>query len=309
MAKKKTAKKAAAAKTVKRPAAKKAAKAGPKKAASKKTTSGRSATKQTKKKVVKKAAVKKASTAKSKAAAKKTKVGSKPPKKTSAKAGTKLVAKPAATTKKSSKTRKAAAGKRSGSTAKTSKSSKAAVPDTPKKRTGKPRFTQKTTLVQGRRGSAKLVPPVLPYRPAAETESENHEPLTVAQLRKVKTGLTKRDLDHFYRQLLDRRAVIAGDVDTMQLDARNGDGTLSHVPVHMADIGSDNYEQEFTLGLVESERKLLMEIDAAIERIRDRIYGVCIERGIPIGRARLDAKPWAKYCIEEARERERRLNR
>ena len=80
------------------------------------------------------------------------------------------------------------------------------------------------------------------------------------------------------------------------------------MPIHMADIGTDNYEQEFTLGLVESERKLLREIDAAIVRIRDGIYGVCLERGIPIGRPRLDAKPWAKYCIEEARDRERRLS-
>ena len=93
----------------------------------------------------------------------------------------------------------------------------------------------------------------------------------------------------------------------MESDARNANagGNLSTMPMHMADVGSDNYDQEFTLVLVESERKLLGEIEEAIVRIQHRIYGVCVETAVPIGRARLDAKPWAKYCIEVAREKER----
>ncbi len=137
------------------------------------------------------------------------------------------------------------------------------------------------------------------------------QPYTVQQLRKVKTGLTKRDIQRFREQLLTRRTEILGDVQSMQTDARakNAGGNLSHMPVHMADVGSDNYEQEFTLGLVESERRLIGEIDQALERMVDGIYGVCLERGVPISRARLEAKPWAKYCIEVARERERRGGR
>ena len=89
--------------------------------------------------------------------------------------------------------------------------------------------------------------------------------------------------------------------------ARSGTaGDLSHVPLHMADVGSDNYEQEFTLGLMESERKTVVEIDDALQRIEAGTYGVCLISAEPIRRARLEAKPWAKYSIDVARERERR---
>ena len=119
--------------------------------------------------------------------------------------------------------------------------------------------------------------------------------------------VTTQDLDMFRDLLMEKRAEILGDVAAME-EARNDNsgGNLSHMPLHMADIGSDNYEQEFTLGLMESEKRLLREIDEALLRIRDGIYGVCLESGKPIIRARLEIKPWAKYSIEVARERERR---
>lgn len=172
--------------------------------------------------------------------------------------------------------------------------------------------TKKTAALKSVKKSVKK--PATPKRPARRVRAvvieEKEVPLpTVEQLRKVKTGLTKRDLGQFRQQLLSKRSEILGDVASLQHDARNEDGDLSHVPVHMADVGSDNYEQEFTLGLVESERKLLFEIDQALMRIQEKTYGVCLARAIPIGRARLDAKPWAKYCIEEARDRERRMPR
>ncbi len=82
-------------------------------------------------------------------------------------------------------------------------------------------------------------------------------------------------------------------------------GNLSHMPIHMADIGTDTYDQDFMLGLAETERKLLREIDDALVRIENRTYGVCMMTGKQIPRARLNAKPWARYTIEAAREVER----
>ena len=94
-------------------------------------------------------------------------------------------------------------------------------------------------------------------------------------------------------------------------EARNSGagGDMSSMPLHMADVGSDNYEKEFTLGLVESERNLLREIDAALLRIENKTYGICAVTGTPINSARLEIKPWAKYSVEVARERERRRMR
>jgi RNA polymerase-binding transcription factor DksA len=72
----------------------------------------------------------------------------------------------------------------------------------------------------------------------------------------------------------------------------------------MADLGSDNWEKEFTLGLIASEQALVREIDEALARIKDKTYGVCLATHKRISKARLRAKPWAKYCIQYARARE-----
>jgi RNA polymerase-binding transcription factor DksA len=103
--------------------------------------------------------------------------------------------------------------------------------------------------------------------------------------------------------LLEKRAEITSDVTTLQDEALNtsrqeASGDLSSMPIHMADLGSDNYELEFTLGLIEGERAILKEIDEALERIRQGTYGLCLGTGAPIGKARLRAKPWAKYCYD-----------
>jgi len=73
------------------------------------------------------------------------------------------------------------------------------------------------------------------------------------------------------------------------------------MPIHMADLGTDNYEQEFALELMDSEIKLLREIDAALARISEGTYGICLGTGQPIPKARLEAQPWARYCVEYAR--------
>ena len=149
-----------------------------------------------------------------------------------------------------------------------------------------------------------------PPKSAFDEELTDLGPFTVAELRKVKTGLARKDLDEYKQLLLEKRAELLGDVASLETDARNhADGNSSNMPDHMADVGSDNYEQEFTLGLVESERRLLAEINASLRRIRENIYGICLETGVPISRARLDIKPWAKYCIEVERNHERRHRR
>ncbi len=111
--------------------------------------------------------------------------------------------------------------------------------------------------------------------------------------------------------LLLKRAQLAGDVNTLrEITRQRGEaGNLSHMPLHMADIGSDNFEQEFTFGLIQSERALLGEINEALQRIENGTYGICAATGKPISKARLKAKPWAKYCYEYELELERGRHR
>lgn len=117
----------------------------------------------------------------------------------------------------------------------------------------------------------------------------------------VKTNLTKDELVHYRSLLLEKRHEILGDVGTMESEAFKQGSNLSNMPIHMADVGTDNFEQEFTLGLIESERQILREIQDALRRIEDGTYGVCQGTGLPIPKVRLEAVPWAKYSLEYAR--------
>ncbi|MCI0630477.1 MAG: TraR/DksA C4-type zinc finger protein [Phycisphaerales bacterium] len=135
---------------------------------------------------------------------------------------------------------------------------------------------------------------------SAEAEAAEQPPI-----KSIKTKLPRKDLNHYRDLLISKRRELIGDLNAMENEAlRSGGGNLSHMPIHMADIGTDTYDQDFMLGLAAAERDQLREIDAALARIEDASYGVCQMTGKPIPKARLDAKPWAKYTIEAARKLE-----
>ena len=128
----------------------------------------------------------------------------------------------------------------------------------------------------------------------------------VSSTRKKKRGLSAADTEHFKLMLLEKRREILRNVNEFEDEALkksrlDASGDLSSMPIHMADLGTDNYEQEFALGLMDSEMKLLREIDGALGRIEQRTYGVCEGTSKPIPKARLEAQPWARYCVEYAR--------
>jgi DnaK suppressor protein len=72
----------------------------------------------------------------------------------------------------------------------------------------------------------------------------------------------------------------------------------------MADLGTDAYEQEFTISRIENEGELLESIDKALKRIANGDYGVCVECGAKIPKARLNAIPQTPYCIKCAEQNE-----
>ena len=134
----------------------------------------------------------------------------------------------------------------------------------------------------------------------------------VSATRKRKRSLTATDLKHFKQMLLEKRLEILRNVmeiegEALKKSRLDASGDLSSMPIHMADLGTDNFEQEFALGLMDGERKLLREIDSALERISNGTYGICPATGQPILKARLEAQPWARYCIEYARKLEQGL--
>ena len=78
------------------------------------------------------------------------------------------------------------------------------------------------------------------------------------------------------------------------------------MPIHMAELGSDNFEQEFTLSLMESEEDTLGLIDAALNRIEEGTYGRCTQCDGTIPKARLNAIPYTPVCIKCAEASENR---
>ena len=144
---------------------------------------------------------------------------------------------------------------------------------------------------------------------ASPPDATSQDPIQFPEQKKLpKTHLTAKELRGFRDLLLRKRTELVGNLQGLADEALHGDGHArgdrSAMPIHMADLGSDNWEQEFTLGLLESEQELVREIDDALSRIADKTYGVCAATHGPISMARLRAKPWAKYCIEYARARE-----
>jgi len=122
--------------------------------------------------------------------------------------------------------------------------------------------------------------------------------------------LKKTEIKQYKERLLDLRARLRGDVTamadaTLNKTRTDSSGDLSSMPIHMADIGSDNFDQEFTLSLMETEGATLDQIEAALERIEDGGYGKCEECGGPIKKSRLKIIPYAAYCIKCAEANER----
>ena len=116
----------------------------------------------------------------------------------------------------------------------------------------------------------------------------------------VKTPYSKTDLKHFRTLLVERRERILGSVAALEEEALHGAEQSVSVD-HMADHGSDSFDQDVSLTIAESEREELVEIDEALVRIESGIYGVCIGTGQAILRARLEAIPYTRYSIEHQR--------
>ena len=113
-------------------------------------------------------------------------------------------------------------------------------------------------------------------------------------------GWSKKELQEYKALLMMRKRVLLGDVTHMEGEAlrKNGESELSTLPLHLADMGTDNFEQDTTLGLMESESRELQEIEEALERIKEGSFGLCEACKKEIPRARLKAIAYARLCVD-----------
>lgn len=242
----------------------------------------------------------------------------------------KMIAPPAARSRTSA-IRPPAQAKAAGKTATTKPAAREINPAKAAPQKVAPSKPSVPNLVQQKMGSEKLTLPKLspskggvvhkpavhvptPARPRRPIEPEP-VPIRIVEAvptdgkpRKNQAGFSSKELEHYRDLLFAKRRELVGDMSAMEREAlRTSGGTnLSTLPIHMADMGTDNYEQEFTLGLVEKDRNLLKEINSALAKIMNGTYGLCEGTGKPISSARLEAAPWARFSIEWARQLERR---
>ena len=75
-------------------------------------------------------------------------------------------------------------------------------------------------------------------------------------------------------------------------------GGLTNAPMHLADMGTEEYMHGINAVLLENGEHLINEVRAALERIEADLYGACEYCGEVIPEERLDAMPYARYCVQ-----------
>jgi RNA polymerase-binding protein DksA len=118
--------------------------------------------------------------------------------------------------------------------------------------------------------------------------------------------MKKADSEAYRRRLLALRARLTGELLHLSDEAFRSSESESTQPTHMAELGSDAYEQEVTLQMLQSEENLLGEINEALKRISQGVFGVCERCGKTIIKARLNVIPFTRYCVKCKQEAESR---
>lgn len=117
----------------------------------------------------------------------------------------------------------------------------------------------------------------------------------------AKKRFTKKDFNGYKEKLFNLKDDILNQIrdiskDTLMKTQKEISGDISGYGLHMADVATDNYERDFNLGLVSSEREIVIAIDDAVKRVEDKTYGICEVCKKPIAKKRLDAIPYVRYC-------------
>ncbi|HHT9116572.1 MAG: TraR/DksA C4-type zinc finger protein [Planctomycetes bacterium] len=117
------------------------------------------------------------------------------------------------------------------------------------------------------------------------------------------------EVAQFKKLLLSLRERLVGKVDVMQGETlkksrQDASGDLSNVPIHMADVGTDNYERDIMIELIQNGEEGVRSIDTALEKIEEGAFGICELCAKKINKERLKAVPYATLCIDCQREEE-----
>lgn len=128
---------------------------------------------------------------------------------------------------------------------------------------------------------------------------------------KLRTKFNKKELAIFKKLILKRKEEILEGIkhiseDTLKKSQKDAAGDISGYTYHMADIATDTYDREFSLGLVSNEREALYELDDALKKIEEGTFGICENCKGLITKTRLRAVPYARLCLKCQEKKEKR---
>lgn len=127
----------------------------------------------------------------------------------------------------------------------------------------------------------------------------------------MKKKFNKKELAVFKKIILKKKDEILEQIDhiskdTLKKSQKDASGDISGYTFHMADVATDTYDREFSLGLVSSERDAVYELDDALKRIEEGVFGICEICKLPITKIRLKAVPQARLCVKCQEKKEKR---
>jgi DnaK suppressor protein len=141
--------------------------------------------------------------------------------------------------------------------------------------------------------------------PGAPTTMANDQPIPDAtQVRAHPDAkLSKQEIQGLYQKLIDERNRVLSGFDRHVSEAlEDGDVLADEI-----DIAQRSTDQAWLFRFADKERKLLIEIEAALQKMSAGEYGLCEGTDEPIGFKRLELRPWTRYSVgyKELLEREK----
>jgi DnaK suppressor protein len=127
----------------------------------------------------------------------------------------------------------------------------------------------------------------------------------------LKKKFNKKELEYFKKIIFKIKEKILDEIkriseDTLKKSQKDAAGDISGYTYHMADVASDTYDREFSLGLASNERQSLYELDDALKKIEEGTFGICEECKSLISRTRLKVVPFARLCVRCQEKKEKR---
>ena len=175
---------------------------------------------------------------------------------------------------------------------------KKAAKKAPVKKAAKKAPAKKAAKKAPAKKAAKKAPAKKAAKKAPAKKAAKKAPAKKAPRKPVKlTNFVKKQRQRLLTmqdELMD--AMYGVQQETLRNGPSSGEASVSGT--HLGDAGSDAYDRDFALNLLSQEQDALQEIQAALERITEGIYGICGMSGKKIPQARLEAMPIARLTVE-----------